>query len=163
MVRAVFLLLSAAVGVACTPEAVVVDPETGGSSGMSSSGGSSGKGGDTSGAGEPSAPECEPLESPRAGCADCLVEQCAAEVAACDGTDCLCGTWGDAVGQFNCLLACPTVKPEMDAVNTCAQQCDFGSLGRSEPKTRALFDCAVDAPNGGPPVCPECFGLPPQP
>jgi hypothetical protein len=173
VVRVALLILGAVLGSACTPEALVVDPETGGSSSASGSSGASGgagspdKGGsssdagsDTSGAGEPSTPECAELTSPRAGCAACLAKECPTEVAGCKDTACLCGDAGDSTGEFNCLLACPTVKPEMDKVDACAQQCGFGKLGQSAPATHALFDCAVDAPNGGPPVCPVCFGLP---
>lgn len=160
MVRLALSILGVVLGAACTPEAVVVDPDTGGSSGAATSGGSGNTGGDSSRAGEPSAPDCAELESPKDGCAACLAKECAAEVEACEGTACLCGQWGDATGQINCLLACPTVKPEMEKVDVCAQQCDFANLGQSDPATHALFDCAVDAPNMGPPVCPVCFGLP---
>jgi hypothetical protein len=179
MVRFAFLILGAALGAACTPEAIVVDPEAAGSAGAPSagsngsagepsgsageaSGGSpSGAGGESARAGEANAPGCAELTSPRSGCVECLAAECAAEVAACEGTACLCNEWGDATGQMNCMLACPTLEPAMAKANACAEQCGFQGLGQSDPGTHALFDCAVNAP-GGPPNCPSCFPPPSQ-
>jgi hypothetical protein len=59
-------------------------------------------------------------------------------------------------GQFNCMLACATLEPEITKANACAKQCGFQDLGHSDSSTHALFDCAVGAPKG-PPVCESCF------
>jgi hypothetical protein len=81
---------------------------------------------------------------------------CGAEAEDCAGTSCTCGDWHGSKGQISCLLACPTIDPQIDAVNRCAMDCGFRDLMGAHPTTRALFDCLVNPPMG-PPNCPECF------
>src|SRR5215217_1631625 len=120
---------------ACTPEAVEVDPPPLG------------------GGGSPN--ECAPVQSPRAGCSECLEEKCAPEVAACDDTDCTCRRFGAELGQINCLLACPDIRPGTD--DSCARECGFDAIRDAEPGTRALWECMLNVP-GGPPACMKCVG-----
>lgn len=154
------LLVWFAVVGACTPEAVEVDPpgaagdETTGSGGAQTTGGTNpGKSGGPSVDGP-----CAPISSPKQSCTDCIPTQCPTQVSACqgEGNACTCGNYGGYQGQINCLLACPTLSPMMNAASACASQCGFGSLANSDPAAHQLFDCLVNPPKG-PPVCPECF------
>jgi hypothetical protein len=181
-VRRIALLLAwfAALG-ACTPEAIEVDP-SGGSAGQDpsgnagdpgrdeagtggktagSEGGSAGLGGSMPGGGKPSGTgggACAPLESPKQSCTECIPRECPAEASACEGNACTCGDFRGYPGQMNCLLACTTLSPMLNAADVCATQCGFGSLSRSDPATHQLFDCLVRPPNG-PPRCPDCFPI----
>jgi hypothetical protein len=171
---------------ACTPEAIEVDPpsaagaagedtgsgatsstgatnaqnggepDTGGSmieGGKAGSGGSAGKAnGGSGGSGN-----CATLSSPKTACTTCIPMKCASQAQACesDGT-CGCGDYAGYRGQMNCLLACPTLSPMMEAAADCAKKCGFDNLGPLESPLHQLFDCLVNPPMG-PPLCPECF------
>jgi hypothetical protein len=164
-----FFVTVCLIGAACTPEAKLVDdPNAGGATGSAGQGeatagkapgsaaaGSGGEAGSGVGGsiGTGGEPECSELTSPRAGCAECVAAQCPAELAACEGTACLCGASGDKLGQINCALGCPGNTPMADSINGC--NCFTNLMNAAEP-TRTLFECLV-VPPMGPPSCPECF------
>jgi hypothetical protein len=144
----------------CTPEATVIDAPNGGASGVGGGKGDGGKAGRPPvGSGGAPSGECAVVESDQPDCADCLARECAQEVEACAGTDCLCGDYLGSTGQINCILACPNLSAKLDSVNACAQQCGFEDLRHMEPHAHDLWDCLVNPP--GPPVCPSCVS-PPQ-
>jgi hypothetical protein len=126
--------------------------------------GAAGEGGESAGEGGESAGgvrDCAPLSSTRPGCTECLSAMCADEVAHCAGNDCTCGDWNGSLGQFNCLLACPTFGGMKTQVEGCAAECGFQDLMHMEPNAHALFDCLVNPP-AGPPLCESCFPPPEQ-
>lgn len=171
---------------ACTPEAIEVDPpsaagaagEDTGSGATSSTGASNGQNGGESGdgsggslteggkagggsagkanGGSAGASNCAELSAPKAGCTTCIPMMCATQAKACEGTTCTCGNYGGYQGQMNCLLACPTLSPMMEAATDCASKCGFANLGPPDSPLHQLFDCLVNPPNG-PPLCGECF------
>jgi hypothetical protein len=151
-----------------SPESSAGSPDTGGNGGVA--GTASGVAGTTAGvagtnagtagkqgmAGGGAAGDCAPIASPRANCVDCLAQECAAEAAACESTNCTCKKWNGVTGQMSCLLACTSLSPKMSDADACAKSCGFGNLGQADDRTHKLFDCLVNPPMG-PPVCPECF------
>lgn len=173
VVRRLYLLLAglAAFG-ACTPEAIEVDP-SGGSAGQGPTGSAgdqttgagdggspaaseAGSGGSMASGGKDGGGACAPLSSPKQACTECIPQQCPGEADACEGKPCSCGDFRGYQGQMNCLLACTTLSPMINAADACASQCGFGSLSNSDATTHQLFDCLVKPPNG-PPRCPDCF------
>lgn len=88
-----------------------------------------------------------------------MATACGSALAACSDTACACGDFGDTLGQINCLLACPSIEPEMTALNACAQGCGFSGLMQADRSTVDLWECLV-VPPMGPPACPECFNMP---
>lgn len=168
----------------CTPEAVLVDAPPGGSAGSSAPGGagasdagaeaeggsgwslagSAATGGSGGGAGMTSAggaPGCAPISSDRPGCAECLADKCAPQVAACDDNECTCGDWNGSLGQFNCLLDCPNFPGMKSQVDQCAATCGFQDIMHMAQQTHALFDCLIQPPSG-PLACDQCAPPPPQ-
>jgi hypothetical protein len=161
-VRSLYILLACfAAFSACTPEAIEVEPSDGaageepsGSGGDPTTGGSLPSGG--KGGGPAVVGSCAPISGPKPSCTTCIPQKCATQAVACEGTACTCGDYGDYQGQINCLLACATLSPKLNAVDACASECGFGSLMGSDLATHQLFDCLVHPPSG-PPECPDCF------
>jgi hypothetical protein len=94
-------------------------------------------------------------------CDDCLRDDCAAALAACDGNDCACGQWGEELGQANCMIRCVPFRPDPQSLDECAKSCGITGFGEANQATRDLIDCMAEgAAPGNPPVCAACFDPP---
>lgn len=145
----------------CTPEAVLVDPPAGGSAGNGSPGGGSAADAGEAGMVSAGGASCAAISSDRPGCVECLAQKCAPQMAACSGNACTCDDWNGSVGQFNCLLDCPTFPGMKTQVDECSATCGFQDIMHMAAQTRALFDCLVQPPSG-PLACDACAPAPPQ-